>query len=612
MSEAERKKREEYRKHRKGWIIGQIVFLAVVAIIIAAIGLSYRAKNKTMYITYSEASRVDYKVHVTQNDFYEEEWLDANQAYVAALIDEIKADFSYTLAMEEKDVEYEYSYMIDAQLEIVDNNSKVAIYDPVYVLKDKQTFSKGSTHLSIAESVTLDYTTYNQLATNFINVYDLENTTSTLTVRLHINIIGSCSDFKDSNQNEYVVALSIPLTKKAVTINLTSNIPQGESKVLACDNGFNADAYKAALISFSVVEGVFLVVFLCFVYMTRNEDINYAIRIQKLVFNYKSYIQKINNGFDTDGYQLLAVDTFNEMLCIRDTIQSPILMSENRDKTRTLFLIPTNTKILYTYEIKVENYDELYKDSRPTEGAAILKEEISLAQEVAAEEMLEMTEELSEAPVEENADDMPTPLPESAVEEVAEEPIEAVEEAGVSAVEIELVSPEELVQLALEDDAHYRKYGPSLDYSFEAKLALSSKETREFYKQISDFIVGYGVRIVRSWKRERIYKGRNLFGLFIFRGSRLAVTLALDPTTLHPKYHAKDLSNVKKFAKTPTLMKITSERKVKYTVQLLKQLFVEAGIEDKQIDVKSKLMPQKSRKALFEKDLIRVKDSKKK
>ena len=92
----------------------------------------------------------------------------------------------------------------------------------------------------------------------------------------------------------------------------------------------------------------------------------------------------------------------------------------------------------------------------------------------------------------------------------------------------------------------------------------------------------------------------------------MAVTLALDPTTLHPKYHAKDLSNVKKFAKTPTLMKITSERKVKYTVQLLKQLFVEAGIEDKQIEVKSKLMPQKSRKALFEKDLIRVKDSKKK
>ena len=48
------------------------------------------------------------------------------------------------------------------------------------------------------------------------------------------------------------------------------------------------------------------------------------------------------------------------MLSIRDTIQSPILMSENKDQTKTQFVIPTNTQILYTFEIKVDNYDEIY------------------------------------------------------------------------------------------------------------------------------------------------------------------------------------------------------------------------------------------------------------
>ncbi len=607
MSEAERRKRELYRKHRKGWITVQIVLMIIVAVIIATVGLSYRSKNKeTTYITYSESSSVDYKVHVGANDFYEEEWLDANQAYVAALIDEIKADFSYTLTMDEKDVDYTYSYMIDAQLKIVDNNSNAAIYAPVYVLKDKQTFSKGSdAPLSIAESVTIDYDKYNQLATNFINIYKLDRTTSTLTVRLHINIIGSCSDFKNNSQNEYVVALSIPLTQKAVTINLTSNIPQGTGKVLACNNGFNADAYKKALVALTVGEGVLLIAFLFFVYMTRNEDINYTIRIKKLLFNYKSYIQKINNRFDTDGYQVLEVDTFNEMLAIRDTIQSPILMSENKDKTRTLFLIPTNTKILYTFEVKVENYDELYPDSTMNDGAAILKEEFESApvQETVENEVSCVAEEPCEEVAEELAAD------EETIDEVVEE--EVKEEVGATEVEVTLVSPEELTQLDLDDDAHYRKYGPSLDYSFEAKLSLSSKETREYYKQICDFIVGYGVKIVRSWKRERIYQGRNLFGLFIFRGNRLAVALALDPKTLHAKYHAKDLSNMKKFAKTPTLMKITSDRKVKYTLQLLEQLFVEAGVENRKSPMKTKLVPQRTRKALFEKDLIRIKGAKK-
>jgi hypothetical protein len=48
------------------------------------------------------------------------------------------------------------------------------------------------------------------------------------------------------------------------------------------------------------------------------------------------------------------------MLGIRDTLQAPVLMTENRDETMTQFLIPTNTKLLYVYEIKVDNFDEIY------------------------------------------------------------------------------------------------------------------------------------------------------------------------------------------------------------------------------------------------------------
>ena len=42
------------------------------------------------------------------------------------------------------------------------------------------------------------------------------------------------------------------------------------------------------------------------------------------------------------------------MLEIRDTIQQPILMVENKDKTGVHFIIPSNTKILYAYSLKEE------------------------------------------------------------------------------------------------------------------------------------------------------------------------------------------------------------------------------------------------------------------
>ena len=81
--------------------------------------------------------------------------------------------------------------------------------------------------------------------------------------------------------------------------------------------------------------------------------------------------------------------TFNEMLGIRDTIQSPILMSENRDETMTKFLIPTNTKILYTFIIKVENYDEIY--SRVFEEPVVEEpvEEVVILEEVNEEDLAE-------------------------------------------------------------------------------------------------------------------------------------------------------------------------------------------------------------------------------
>ena len=58
------------------------------------------------------------------------------------------------------------------------------------------------------------------------------------------------------------------------------------------------------------------------------------------------------------------IKTFVEMLNIRDTIQLPILMSENKDFTKTTFVIPTENKILYVFEIKVENYDEIYPEEK--------------------------------------------------------------------------------------------------------------------------------------------------------------------------------------------------------------------------------------------------------
>ena len=64
--------------------------------------------------------------------------------------------------------------------------------------------------------------------------------------------------------------------------------------------------------------------------------------------------------FDLSRYQVLSVRSFNELLGIRDTLQAPIIMTENKDKTMTRFLVLTDGKLVYVHEIKVDNYDAIY------------------------------------------------------------------------------------------------------------------------------------------------------------------------------------------------------------------------------------------------------------
>lgn len=128
--------------------------------------------------------------------------------------------------------------------------------------------------------------------------------------------------------------------------------------MIACTRGLGSEAFKTTAIVLSVVDVLMILFLVAFICLTRTPDITYTARVKKIQSQYKSYIQKINNLFQTHGYQIIQVDTFEEMLEIRDTIQAPILMHENEDKTCAKFMIPTDSKLLYLYEIKVDGYEE--------------------------------------------------------------------------------------------------------------------------------------------------------------------------------------------------------------------------------------------------------------
>lgn len=339
---------------RKRTILSYFCIVVILTVLILSLVLAFINQNKPYYINYNEKGTVEYKVFLKENEFFQKDYLKENNQYIASLINNITADFNYVLEITEN-VEYKYSYKINAEVDVKEKGTSNSLYTfEEELIKEKtDTVYNGET-IVLTESLNIDYNRYNDLIKKFISVYDLDDIESTLNVVMYVTAQGNCEEKTENADNESTISLSIPLTTKTMAIDISSDLID-VSSFLACEE--KSDLSILILFALLVTAGADLFVIYClakYVVSTRTAENIYEAELKKILNNYSSYIQKINNDFDLSGYQVLKVDTFTDMLEIRDTIQEPILMLENKTKNSTYFLIPSKTKILYSYGLKID------------------------------------------------------------------------------------------------------------------------------------------------------------------------------------------------------------------------------------------------------------------
>ena len=405
MSEAERRKRQEYKRKRLRWITVQAIAIALVAIVALGSFLIYDKMNSTYYIEYTEQGAVDYKVHYRENSFYDDEWIGPGNAYVSSLVDGVLADFKYDLSMSTSAVSFDYSYSVDAQIFVVDRETGDPLYSPTYEITPEKTQSASGSALEIRERIEFDYVKHNREVKHFVDTYGITDANSHAAITLRVNVLSKCEQFEGDNNNSYYISLIVPLNHDTFDINYSSSAVNDEAKVLACNAVASQKLFGTVGICASVLTVLLGIVLIAFAYLTRNEDVNYTIKVQKIVKAYRSFIQQIDGEFNAEGYQIVSIKSFVEMLGIRDTIQSPVLMFENEDHTKTEFLIPTNTKILYVFDVKVDNYDEIYGLTEVLDLPADLETEAAEETEGAAEDTeIVLVPETAEATAEAQAE----------------------------------------------------------------------------------------------------------------------------------------------------------------------------------------------------------------
>ncbi len=110
--------------------------------------------------------------------------------------------------------------------------------------------------------------------------------------------------------------------------------------------------------------------------------------------------------------------------------------------------------------------------------------------------------------------------------------------------------------------------------SFRSRLIQSQGDVQAYYSVIKNKLMSYkGVKGRVSWGNESFNKGRNYIAKVNAKAKTLYLYLALDPVAIEAiedgKYNVTDVSDKKKYANVPTLIKVKGPRKLKHALELI-------------------------------------------
>ncbi len=326
-----------------------IICTALIGIVLLSV---YFISGTNKKITYKESNNIDYKVMLKDNDFYEDNYLDKDKGYIASIISSILiTDYNYYMDFN-NDVNYDYSYKLVAEIDVKDEKNDSNIYHFSEVLSEgKDIKAEGDINVNIKD-LAVDFPKYNNIINKFKDIYELNNISSNLNVNLYIDVNSINGKETKNFKDKKVSSLIVPLTLNTVKIDTSKNINETKG-IMELDNSNYQNWILLLGVLFLIICLIYIICLIIYIRKSRTAQMIYDKEIKSIMSNYDGYIQKISDTYDMGTSQVLKLESFNDILEIRDTLKQPILMLENDKKDGTFFIIPATNNIIYAYALRV-------------------------------------------------------------------------------------------------------------------------------------------------------------------------------------------------------------------------------------------------------------------
>lgn len=308
-----------------------MVLCGVFSYLFLSSGLNTTTKK---YVYYENKSDVLYKVN-----YIEDNYSNSTNKYISNLVNDIDISFNYENILSEYVSGY-YKYNIVGYLTTYIEDTKEELWirekniiDDKVVVLDKNNINS----INIKDSFKIDFKEYRKEIYDFINEYDME-LSGYLSIKINIMEylnFNSLDKEYDDNKN---ITINIPLTRDIfkIDVNNIDNI----------DNYYEFKTNTSMNIIFLLI-GVFclsltltsLIMVIRQFKIIYNMQSIYKRKLNKILSKYDEFIVKVNKLIVNKKYNMIYVDTFDELLDVYYKKNKMISFKEIKRDSESIFVI---------------------------------------------------------------------------------------------------------------------------------------------------------------------------------------------------------------------------------------------------------------------------------
>ena len=312
---------------------------------------SIKFNSQDGFAKYSEKGKIDYKIYLKDNDYYNTSYLEEGMQYVASLIKTINVRFDYQMHSD-IDIDFDTNYKVVGEIQITekDSPSKILFSKKENLISNK-TISKKDNNYIIAEEIDIDYDKYNELVNSYKRDYGLI-VSSNLILSLEVDNKGDIDGLEKALDKTSKMQISIPLSEQTLSITMDTNEINDNGTFINNNKKFTISNYLLFVVSIILITiTIISIIQSISLYLKSVKKDKYKETVKKILNQYDRIIVNGKVSIDESKFDnIIYPDTIEEMIDAAQTLEVPIYYYEAIPNEKCFFIIVKNNT-LYKYRL---------------------------------------------------------------------------------------------------------------------------------------------------------------------------------------------------------------------------------------------------------------------